>query len=136
MKFRNPETDEIYDLKDGKWGVLGTGFCYNKYCKICPLGEINKKVLCTKWVIEHPQEAANLMGYEVIEEEKSCPQTHDEDKIMAVFKDWLESVDAVLVVRCKDCENTTTYKNRLMCRFWEQQVEENDFCSRGERKEG
>ena len=43
--------------------------------------------------------------------------------------------DVAPVIRCRDCENTTTYKNRLMCYIWEQQVEENDFCSRGERKE-
>lgn len=46
------------------------------------------------------------------------------------------AADVAPVIRCRDCENTTTYKNRLMCYIWEQQVEENDFCSRGERKRG
>lgn len=45
------------------------------------------------------------------------------------------AADVAPVVRCRECENTTTYKNRLMCCIWYQHVDENDFCSRGERKE-
>lgn len=69
MKFRNPKTGEIYDIGDGERGVMGTGFCGDKHCEICPVGEVNKRELCSKWAVEHPHTAARLMGYEVVEDD-------------------------------------------------------------------
>lgn len=46
--------------------------------------------------------------------------------------DELPTVDAVEVVRCKDCEH---YCDGTWCYINEDYFEEDDFCSYGERKE-
>lgn len=61
------------------------------------------------------------------------------------FCGWLDdapTVDAVEVVRCKDCTHWTGRKYNVhingflpWCRFSALQREANDFCSYGERKE-
>lgn len=50
------------------------------------------------------------------------------------------AVDAVEVVRCKDCESATHCEEegepvRLVCPMWGANCDENEFCSRGERRE-
>ena len=49
------------------------------------------------------------------------------------------TIDAVPVVRCKDCKNNpglkTKTKDMLWCRKWQKEVRKTDFCSYGERKE-
>lgn len=49
------------------------------------------------------------------------------------------TIDAVPVVRCRDCKNNpdlkTRTKNMLWCRKWQKEVRKTDFCSYGERKE-
>lgn len=48
------------------------------------------------------------------------------------------TVDAVPVVRCKDCARCVTHKGIPICNKWRTfpEVELDDFCSYGERKEG
>lgn len=49
------------------------------------------------------------------------------------------TVDAVEVVRCKDCEwYKETYSGSVVCQAWIDWIytNENDFCSYGERREG
>ena len=69
MKFRNPETREVYDFtyKD----CVSSGFC-KKYgtCFHCPIYEKVDDDTCSPWVLSHPYEAARLMGYEVVEDEQ------------------------------------------------------------------
>jgi len=45
-------------------------------------------------------------------------------------------VDAVPVVRCKDCQYSRPKKSgiKLHCAWWYRSVEDEDFCSRGRRK--
>ena len=64
MRFRNPETGEVYP---NAGTALDSIPCNLKTsCEGCKF-EGNK---CTeKWVNEHPYEAARLMGYEVVEDE-------------------------------------------------------------------
>lgn len=62
------------------------------------------------------------------------------------FCGWLDdapTVDAVPVVRCKDCRHWSGRKYNVhingflpWCRFSALQREANDFCSYGERKDG
>ena len=49
----------------------------------------------------------------------------------------INSKDVVPVVRCRDCKHLGTFRGKLYCRHNCGIVEpkENDFCSRGERKE-
>ena len=68
MKFRNPETGEVYNLtyKD----CVFSGFCkkYNT-CFHCPIYEKADDGTCSLWVVSHPYEAARLMGYEIVKDE-------------------------------------------------------------------
>lgn len=46
----------------------------------------------------------------------------------------LPPVDAVEVVRCKDCKKKRCEHGYLWCFKWDEQVQEDDFCSYGERR--
>ncbi len=66
--------------------------------------------------------------------------TDVDDIIWAVEKliDSQPAVDAVKVVRCKDCARADLYSNRpcyLFCMEHHRLVEKDDFCSYGERKD-
>lgn len=57
------------------------------------------------------------------------------------FCGWLDdasTVDAVPVVRCKDCKYWTSYgSNGGACELWEcQGFSTDDYCSSGKRKDG
>lgn len=66
MKFRNPETGEVFNNLQQAADV----FClnYDSYCQGCPIDKANGGRACRDWIQEHPYEAARLMGYEVVEE--------------------------------------------------------------------
>ena len=70
MKFRNPETGEVYDLTYRD--CVASGFC-KKYitCFSCPICGKTDGDTCRPWVVSHPHEAVRLMGYEVVEDEPS-----------------------------------------------------------------
>lgn len=65
-------------------------------------------------------------------------QCTEHDKLaQAVVKMCIEEVKKIKpaeVVRCKDCENAQKYCGGLYCKFYEQTMDENDFCSHGERR--
>lgn len=67
VKFRNPKTGEI--LND--YVAFRGDFCCEYSCDICPVGKKTVNGLCQKWIHAHPLEAAELMGYEVVEEEEA-----------------------------------------------------------------
>lgn len=69
MNFRNPKTGEIYHVKCNNCNE--SGFCAEIECKNCPI-ETKTTRLCSDWVNANPHEAARLMGYEVIEDEKAA----------------------------------------------------------------
>ena len=67
MKFRNPETGEVYNLtyKD----CASSGFCKKHItCSRCPIYEKTDGDTCSPWIAAYPHEAARLMGYEVVYE--------------------------------------------------------------------
>lgn len=66
MKFRNPETGDVYS--NAKI-ALDSFPCPQKIsCENC---KFNGNKCTEKWVNEHPYEAASLMGYEVIDEKEA-----------------------------------------------------------------
>lgn len=67
MKFRNPETGEVYDIEAY---LHDPRFCAMASCKDCEIKKKKGYVGCSKWINEHPKKAARLMGYEVIEDEQ------------------------------------------------------------------
>lgn len=69
MKFRNPDTNQIFvDIH-----AAYADFCNARDCDTdCPLDDPTCKdgyPSCSVWAIHHPVEAARLMGYEVVEDE-------------------------------------------------------------------
>lgn len=67
VKFKNPKTGKILD----DYVVFRGDFCCEYLCEDCPVGKKVKNSLCEKWIHKHPYEAAELMGYEVVEENTS-----------------------------------------------------------------
>lgn len=66
MKFRNPDTGEVFNnLQQASDAFCST---YDSYCQGCPIDKVNGGCACWDWIQEHPYEAARLMGYEVVEE--------------------------------------------------------------------
>lgn len=66
MKFRNPETGEVFeDMTAARFA-----FCRMK-CKPCPIScfQNGDETRCDIFCCDHPHEAAHLMGYEVVEAE-------------------------------------------------------------------
>lgn len=45
----------------------------------------------------------------------------------------IQTVDAVEVVRCRDCKHSRPDKYGMWCRTHCRPTKENDFCSRGEK---
>lgn len=45
------------------------------------------------------------------------------------------TVDAVEVVRCKDCKHFVKATDWFACKKWYMDIREDDYCSYGERKE-
>lgn len=71
MKFRNPETGEVLSISDAV-----DKYCKHRWCNNCALrGPVcDPDNVCADWAEAHPQEAARLMGYEVVED---CTETHE-----------------------------------------------------------
>lgn len=70
MKFRNKETGKVF------FGSSDDFCSRTGNCNFCPIasrvdGIISTEVECVDWVQNHPKEAADLMGYELIMEESS-----------------------------------------------------------------
>ena len=75
------------------------------------------------------------------ENNAKCVQCGEEHvqlaKWLKELKAYKSREDLVPVIRCRDCKHLGTFRGKLYCRHNCGIVEpkENDFCSRGERKE-
>lgn len=85
MKFRNPETGEMFeDIAAARFA-----FCSQK-CRECPIScwENEDETRCDLYCHDHPLNAARLMGYEVVEDSKGVeidpvkPLEIEEDKYL------------------------------------------------------
>lgn len=66
MKFRNRETGEVLTDEQAQGQ-----FCKGRHCWECPMNQKSPaKECCVDFRKSHPHEAARLMGYEVLEDEK------------------------------------------------------------------
>lgn len=70
MKFRNPETGEVFDDVDVTLDSAFDCDCCNP--GTCPVGKAAfiSGYSCCDYVEKHPHEAACLMGFEVVEDEQ------------------------------------------------------------------
>lgn len=69
MKFRDPETREVYEADDALDSVFECNCCNPG---TCPIGKeaFISGYSCADYTESHPHEAARLMGYEVVEDNK------------------------------------------------------------------
>lgn len=70
MKFRNKETGSVFSDSS-------IHFCGGRDCNSCPIRknapadfDFDNDDWCVKWANDHPEEAAVLMGYELIEDDE------------------------------------------------------------------
>ena len=96
MKFRNPETGEVFDVRTGV-----ERFCYGKECDTCPMYNRCPNDFCSEWAVDHPHEAARLMGYEVDEKEEA---NMDKPRICEVLgvevdEEWTVSGNDIAIYR-------------------------------------
>lgn len=82
MKFRDPVTQKVFS------GIVDANdyFCAKSAveCNSCPLdipSHQQKKISCESWCKTNQEEAARLMGYEVVEEHM---QTHEKTHVDAI----------------------------------------------------
>lgn len=100
MKFRNPETGEVLSISDAV-----DHYCKQRWCDNCalrePVGDPDK--VCADWAEYHPHEAARLMGYEVVEDEKE-EANMDKPRICEVLgvevdEEWTVSGNDIAIYR-------------------------------------
>lgn len=78
LKFRNPENGKVYDVTEGS--CYGSGFCAKiNTCSDCEITTESKKYgyavgECYDWIKRNPEEAARLMGYDLLQDEERKPQ--------------------------------------------------------------
>lgn len=67
MKFRDKKTGQEVSERE-----IADGYCMAHDCfwDKCPMEDAAKGEPCAEWIKAHPIEAARLMGYEVVEDEK------------------------------------------------------------------
>ena len=90
MKFRDPVTQKVFS------GIVDANdyFCAKSAveCNSCPLdipSHQQKKISCESWCKTNQEEAARLMGYEVVEDDCVEPRKHKEEANMdKPLKDW------------------------------------------------
>lgn len=65
-------------------------FCYGKECDTCPMYNRCPNDFCSEWAVDHPHEAARLMGYEVVEDEqfREVTKMMKEANMDKPLKDW------------------------------------------------
>lgn len=96
VKFKNPKTGEVFEVTD----CCNDMFCKHITCCSCncPIYTHKGASQCADYVNEHPYEAAKLMGYEVVEENKM-----NTNRPSKPLKDWtLGECKA----HCKSCEDS------------------------------
>lgn len=126
MKFWNKETGKIYDIS--KEGFLGSGFC-GKYssCNNCPISEIEKDLSvdspCFDWVENNPNKAAEIMGYELIEEPEEQKET-----IVSSLKDTGNRTPMGDTGFVRDCKNGV---GRMDLLPWNAIIELSKHCQEG-----
>lgn len=101
MKFRNPETGEVLFISEAVTAYCGRpnrGRCEDCYL-YAPSGNQN----CQGWAANHPHEAARLMGFEVVEDEKE-EANMDKPRICEVLgvevdEEWTVSGNDIAIYR-------------------------------------
>lgn len=100
MRFKNPQTDEIYNVTY-KNNCNLSGFCDTiDSCNECFVKDKKGGQNCTQWVLQHPYEAADMFGYEVIEEESNNDDSNMVNHPSHYNQGGIECIDAIKSATC------------------------------------
>lgn len=129
MKFRNKETGAVFEYNT-------TDFCgkyYGVSCNLCPIRKhfpITNSFdnECENWVKENPYKAAELMGYELIEEPEQ-----QEETVVAGLKDTGNRTPMGDTGFVRDNHNG---KGRMDLLPWNAIIELSKHCENGAMKYG
>lgn len=89
MKFRNPNTGEMYqNIHD-----VYVAFRCPNVCCCCPLTKERETMECEDWVKENPIKAAALMGYEVVENVHNGDMAGISDAFNRMAKEMRENAE-------------------------------------------
>ena len=111
MKFRDPVTQKVFS------GIVDANdyFCAKSAveCNSCPLdipSHQQKKISCESWCKTNQEEAARLMGYEVVEEHT---QTHEKTHADAIENARVQLEDADMDKPLKDWTAKELYRRAI-----------------------
>lgn len=96
MKFKNPQTGDIYNVTYEN-DCVSSGFCNTiNSCNKCIIRtqKLNNQQ-CYQWVLRNPYQAASLMGYEVIEETTNNNDTDMVNHPSHYNQGGIECIDAI-----------------------------------------
>lgn len=115
MKFRNPKTGEIYTVTHN--GCYESGFCGYTLCSECNIGKSKGPVKCSEWVNKNPEEAARLMGYEVVEDEPKADSGKPRPSLVPPA--LIRGVDAIREYGCEKYHNPENWRKVEAQRYWD-----------------
>ena len=98
MKFRDPETGEVFEDIEAAMNC----FCYESL-RPCNKCDFNSKNCGKTWVHDHPAEAARLMGYEAL---------FDDKEIASKKAHWIDNADSYI---CSACGHEVDNPNKQTC---------------------
>lgn len=121
MKFKDPKTGRIFDLSETD--CSGSGFCDDVMsCKKCPIRIARDEAyggrsigMCAKYVREHPERAATLMGYELVDD-------HSTDTTKKVNQSTDTSTEKLQYI------NSVYGRDEIFCQTAEESVELAQAC--------
>lgn len=97
MKFRNKNTGAVFEYNSPE-------FCseYIKHdeCKGCPIRRKRGHERCQEWILFHAEEAAALMGYELVTDETEAKNDAGKPRPTLVPVSLMEAVTAVREYGC------------------------------------
>ena len=119
VKFRNPKTGEVFEVINN----CAEKFCANiKECRYCQIkSKINKMIEhpCSRWINEHPYEAAELMGYEVVEDSKEVEIDPAEKEHRMTRKEILAAAEACVCGQREEDYGSPEDNFRTIAEFWQ-----------------
>lgn len=74
MKFRNPKTGEVFEYNSLRF--CG-GFRSRENCGMCQIKNKRGVLRCQDWIVHNQEEAADLMGYELVDDETPVMEIKD-----------------------------------------------------------
>ena len=121
MKFKDPKTGKVFDLSEND--CSRSGFCDDVMsCKKCPIRIARDGAygdhsigMCAKYVREHPERAAILMGYELVDD-------HSTDHTKKVNQSTNTSTDKLQYI------NSVYGLDEIFCQTAEESVELAQAC--------